>query len=112
EEALQIDQSLGAPNRVASRLHGLAAVAVNQGDYLTGRALAQQSLEILREQDDRGGIALLLVLHGEIARGQGDYERAIAFYEECRGRRAVVGCRGGCSGYPRRGTAAGGPRCL
>src|SRR4029079_2482659 len=59
-----------------------AILAVEQGEYVTGRALHEQNLAILREIGDKEGIARTLESLGTISWLQSRYAEARALYEE------------------------------
>jgi len=63
-------------------LHGAAWLADGQGDIAQATNMAEQSLSLFREADDKGGIAHALNLLAIIAADQGHYERAIALVQE------------------------------
>ena len=63
-------------------LHGAAWLADGQGDITQARALAEQSLSLFREADDKGGIAHALNLLAIITADQGQYEHAVAHAQE------------------------------
>jgi tetratricopeptide (TPR) repeat protein len=59
--------------------HALAS----PGECKEGIGLFEHGLGLFRELDDKPGIAQTLIGVGELARLDGDYERAEAAYEEC-----------------------------
>ena len=63
-------------------MHGAAWLADGQGDIAQARALAEQSLSLFREADDKGGIAHALNLLAIITADQGQYEHAVAHAQE------------------------------
>jgi predicted ATPase/class 3 adenylate cyclase/Tfp pilus assembly protein PilF len=86
----------GAPTHErAQALAGAGALAMEQGEYATARALLEAGLSIMRTLGDRRGTASSLASLGGIAREQGDYERARALYEESLAIRRESGDRSG-----------------
>ncbi len=63
-------------------LHGAAWLAYGQGDIAQATPLAEQSLSLFREADDKGGSAHALNLQAIITADQGQYERAVALAQE------------------------------
>jgi hypothetical protein len=57
-------------------------LAGHQGDYAAARALLEQSLTLFCELGDRGFIAHLLQLQGDVALWQGDYPAASSLSEQ------------------------------
>jgi predicted ATPase/DNA-binding SARP family transcriptional activator len=69
-------------------LYGGGALARSQGDYAGALALFEESLALLRQQDNRRGIAALLNGMGVVACEQGDNARARDLWEE-----SLIVCR-------------------
>ncbi len=63
-------------------LHGAAWLADGQGDLAQARAMAEESLSLCREADDKSGAAHALNLLAIITADQGQYERAAALAQE------------------------------
>jgi non-specific serine/threonine protein kinase len=63
-------------------LNWTSELAWRQGDYKAARALAEEGLKLLRELDDKQGIAVSLHRLGIIARDQGDHAMAHALFTE------------------------------
>ena len=63
-------------------LNGAGILAQCQGDYVVARALHEESLTIMRQLGNPGGIASSLMSLGNVAAGQGDYAVARTLYEE------------------------------
>lgn len=82
----------------AKALTGAAILAVEQGDYATGRALHEQNLAILRELGDKEGIARTLESLGTMAWLQSRYAEARALYEESLAIRREMGDIRGVAG--------------
>jgi predicted ATPase/class 3 adenylate cyclase len=75
----------GAEERTPERAKALNAAGVlarYQGDYPAARALHEESLAILRQLDDKKGMAVSLNSLGNVAWEQGDYPAARALHEE------------------------------
>ncbi|HEX9386667.1 MAG TPA: tetratricopeptide repeat protein [Anaerolineales bacterium] len=66
----------------AKLLARAAELAYRQSDYAATVELAEESLEIYREVDDKQGIASVLIKLGNAATEAGDYETASGFLEE------------------------------
>ena len=66
----------------ARALQAAGALARNQGDYATARALSEESLAIKRELGDKQGIAASLNNLATLALSQGDFAAAGPFYAE------------------------------
>ena len=67
----------------AKALNGAGAMAWQQCDYPSARALHEEGLAIRRKLGDRRGIAASLGNLANVARDQCDYASAQALYEEC-----------------------------
>jgi predicted ATPase/DNA-binding NarL/FixJ family response regulator len=65
----------------ARALHAAATLAVFQGDHIGARALQEEGLHVLEEQDDTPGVYSALTALGLIANLQQDYEAAQEFVE-------------------------------
>jgi predicted ATPase len=75
----------GDTSPTAARGHALnaaAGMAVDNSDYATGRAYAEEALAIHREQGDRWGIARSVYMLGYAAIESGDFETARPLFEE------------------------------
>jgi predicted ATPase/DNA-binding SARP family transcriptional activator len=89
----------------ARALDGAGALAYSQGDYVTARALHEESLSLRRELGDRQGVAWSLNSLGNIVHPQGDYALARDLYQESQGLFRELGDRQGvarslsCLGY-------------
>jgi predicted ATPase len=71
--------------RTAARAHALnaaAGMAVDNGDYTTGRRYAEEALTIHRELGDAWGSARSVYMLGYAAIESGDFETARPFFEE------------------------------
>ena len=75
-------RELGERRGIARCLTGLAWVAIDEGDFATGRALHVESLAIMRELGERRGIALAHAGLGHIANVEGDHRAARVHTEE------------------------------
>lgn len=83
-QALALYRELGARRDVGWTLVHLTMSSVGRRDeYDDALALAEEGLALLREEDDKSGIAQALTNLGELARLQGDLLRANEAYEEC-----------------------------
>src|SRR5215210_2903961 len=83
--ALATQESAGGPRRTAARakvLSGGGFLAWMQGDQATARPLAEESVELFREGDDKFGLGITLSRLGITALAQGDYAAAQAALEE------------------------------
>jgi predicted ATPase len=63
-------------------LNAVAGMAVENGEYETGRRYAEQALAIHREHGDAWGIARSTYMHGYAAIESGDFEAARPLFEE------------------------------
>ncbi|MGH2453210.1 MAG: tetratricopeptide repeat protein [bacterium] len=70
------------PTLRARALYGAAMLARDQGDFAKAEQLAQQSLQLSREQDGVQGVALTLNLLGYLAGRRGDYNKATEILDE------------------------------
>jgi non-specific serine/threonine protein kinase len=75
-------------NRVLVRLAG---IALERGDFETGRARLQQALDVARAADDGWSRAMTLVTLGDLERSQDEHARAGALYEESLAAFAAIG---------------------
>jgi predicted ATPase len=83
-EALALYQELGdETNRAWALLFLGVHCAGSQSEITEGMALIEQALALSRDQDDEAGIIRALNRLGELARLDGDYDRAGKLYEEC-----------------------------
>jgi predicted ATPase/class 3 adenylate cyclase len=84
DESLVIYKTLGASGRhgMAEVYLGLGDVATEVGDYDSAPGLFEQGLVIMRELDDKWGIASALRLLGWCAMRPGDYTLAKEYLEE------------------------------
>ena len=74
---------VGATTLVRARvLYRAGSLAWYQGDYERAQSLCEESLDLLRQLEDKGGIASSLIILGLVTASQGDYERAVAMCEE------------------------------
>jgi predicted ATPase/DNA-binding CsgD family transcriptional regulator len=84
-ESLAIEREVGDPSRVARRLRSLSLVAMSDGDPPTAGRIAEQSLDLFREQDDEAGqqwamvfVAWARIAAGDMAEGASQMRRALA----------------------------------
>src|SRR5258708_6206396 len=75
-------------NRVLVRLAG---IALERGDFESGRARLEQALNVARAADDGWSRAMTLVTLGDLERSQDEHPRAGARYEESRWACAAIG---------------------
>ena len=61
---------------MASALNNEGNVAHNLGDFVTARAIYEESLALRRELSDRQGVATSLINLGSVAQKQGDFAAA------------------------------------
>lgn len=66
----------------AKALATAAHLAYRQGDHTAARALAEESLTIYRQIEDKRGIAFVLSALGRITWDLGDYETGLGLFEE------------------------------
>ncbi|MGQ0549041.1 MAG: ATP-binding protein [Armatimonadota bacterium] len=66
----------------AKAIYGAAALAWRQWDHGRAAALAQESLTLCRDLEDKLGIAISLTILGQVALRQGNFERARAAFAE------------------------------
>ncbi len=91
EGRAQLQRALASPNcrdHTSSRavaLDGAGALAFNQGDYSSSRALHEESLAIRRKLGDDEGVAEALRNLGNVADEMGEYARAVELYEQALG---------------------------
>ena len=79
-----IDRAASAdPRLLANALRSGSALALIAGDYPLARELADRSLVVYRELDDRTGIARSLSNLGAILHAQGELDLAAATLDEC-----------------------------
>jgi predicted ATPase/DNA-binding CsgD family transcriptional regulator len=84
QKDLILAQQLGDKHTVAWSMIHLAMDSVNRlEENAEAVKLCEEGLAILRELDDKPGIAQALNNLGELARAAGDYDRAGEVYEEC-----------------------------
>src|SRR5262249_13109086 len=77
-ESLALGRELGQHWIIGFALNNLAQAAIIRGDSAQGLQLAEEALALFRAQDIHGGVVELLITQGQIACGQGEYERARA----------------------------------
>ena len=83
-EALALYRELGARRDIGWTLIHLSMPSVGLRDeYEQAVATCEEGLDLLREADDKSGIAQALTNLGELARLHGDFPRAKEAYEEC-----------------------------
>jgi predicted ATPase len=82
EEALEAEGP--GPELRTRALFGAAILAVWQGDYGSGRRLAQESLALARGVGDSGSVARALDALALSEQGDGDNEAAESLFQECR----------------------------
>jgi predicted ATPase/DNA-binding CsgD family transcriptional regulator len=83
KKALHLYNQLGDERNIAWSLVELGGLYMeNEDEYAEGISLVTQGLAILREVDDKPGIAYALNLLGELARLQGDYQSSERYYLE------------------------------
>jgi tetratricopeptide (TPR) repeat protein len=88
EESRALRRQQGALEEDPRLLEGLAALAVNEGDYAQAAALLQQNLRIYREYEeagrdfDRNGLGCTLDLLGGLAYCGGEFPSARSYYEQ------------------------------
>ncbi len=63
-------------------LLGASGLAIGQGDYASAQTMAEESLEIFRESEERSGISESLRYLAAVSRQQGDYALALQRLEE------------------------------
>jgi non-specific serine/threonine protein kinase len=80
---------------MAASLNILGAVAIDEGDFASARALHEESLAIVRQLGNRLGIANSLSNLGVVAYEQSDFVRARALYEESLAIERELGNSGG-----------------
>jgi tetratricopeptide (TPR) repeat protein len=96
EEALALCRRAGGHKEAAAwALSGLGEVAMRQGDYARAVALAEESLMLRREMNDRWGIAISLDTVAWAALHQADYAQAKGSLRESILIREELGDRGG-----------------
>lgn len=83
EQALQLYEELDDKANVGITLSYLAECELALGNYESAWQLAEESMKIEREVNNRPGIATVLYLQGEIAYRQADYVLAQCYYKEC-----------------------------
>jgi hypothetical protein len=81
-EALQQMRELGNPLGLAGWLEWLAGIALSRRDCQTARPLLEERLAICREVGDAGLLIHALGGMGHLARDEGNYAQARAFYQE------------------------------
>jgi len=82
-EAAELYQQSGDKRNSAWSLITLAGIFTDvPNDLLQGIKLCEEGLTVLRELDDKPGIAYALNILGEAARQNGDFEAARLYYEE------------------------------
>jgi predicted ATPase/DNA-binding CsgD family transcriptional regulator len=83
-KALEIYRELGLRREMGWALIHLSMPSAGRRDeYEEGIALCEEGLALLREVNDKPGIAQALTNLGEQARLYGDFPRAVEAYEEC-----------------------------
>ncbi|MGE5102447.1 MAG: ATP-binding protein, partial [Deltaproteobacteria bacterium] len=66
----------------ARALRGRGVFAELEGDYVTARAVYEQSIALCRQSGDRGGLAAALNNLGSVASAQGDVQTALVLWEQ------------------------------
>jgi predicted ATPase len=79
----------------AQALSGAGSLAYLQGDYTAARTFYEQSILLLREIEDRSGLARSLIGLGNVISNQNDYVGALALYEQSRALCEEIGDRRG-----------------
>jgi non-specific serine/threonine protein kinase len=83
-EALALSRELGDEINAAWALIYLGGASLPYpNECAEALAMTEQGLALFRKHDDRVGMAIALTILGELARVDGDYERAGIAYEEC-----------------------------
>src|SRR5262249_9419394 len=75
----------GTPGRPRARgyaLLGAGSLALGQGDFAAAQTMAEESLEIFRQSEERSGIGEALRLLGDVARHRSDDTLALKCLEE------------------------------
>jgi len=89
EESLAMMRDIGDTWSIAMILGNLGEVVRDQGhteaDTARAVALCEESLGLFRQLGDQRGMAFALDYLGVLARGRGDYERALVLYTESLG---------------------------
>ncbi len=75
-------RDLGDKGGMASALNNEGNVAHNLGDFVTARAIYEESLALRRELGDRQGVATSLINLGSVAQKQGDFAAAHRMHAE------------------------------
>ncbi len=84
EQAIEAARAVGDQLNLARALAFLAASRVGSAaQYEDALSIAEEALAIFRTVGNKPGMAQVLNIIGEIARVQGDHERAQAAYEAC-----------------------------
>jgi predicted ATPase/DNA-binding SARP family transcriptional activator/DNA-binding CsgD family transcriptional regulator len=84
-QQLEEDRNPAAPLKRFHTLNLLGLLAINQeGDYVRGATLWEESLALAREVGDPHRVVMVLTNLGYAALLQGDYERVTTFSEEAR----------------------------
>jgi predicted ATPase/DNA-binding SARP family transcriptional activator/Tfp pilus assembly protein PilF len=94
-ELMALPEAAAYPAARAKTLHGAGVLAQIQGDYDAARALYGESLDVLRELDNKPGIASALNNLGQLSYHQSDYETARSLYEQGLAIRREIGDRWG-----------------
>jgi tetratricopeptide (TPR) repeat protein len=77
EESLALQRALGDKHRIAHTLRALAIAFQLKPEFTRAASLQAQSITLFRQLDDRSGLALALLGHGEYASGhEHDYQTA------------------------------------
>lgn len=83
EQGLAMCRKEGRKTRVALMLsEQLGGTALGQENYERAAELFYESLALMRELDDKNGVASVLNDLGILAHAQGDYKRAAVFFDE------------------------------
>ncbi|MCA1725630.1 MAG: tetratricopeptide repeat protein [Thermomicrobia bacterium] len=98
ETMLGLDRACAASVDIRSvALHGVATLALRQGDIPAALTYAEESLTRYREMDDTGGMAAALNILGNAAFERNDYADALAHHTASLALRRAIGDRLGIS---------------
>ena len=82
EEAVELGKSLKGESAVTVARVGLAAVALQDGDFAEASRQAAAAVRVARQQRDDAALAAALAVQGAAAEATGEFDRAHALFTE------------------------------
>ncbi len=97
QAAMHLQQGIGDVISLSYSRETLGMALVKIGRFAEGAQVLEESLRAFTEQDDRSGIALLLVDLGQVAYAQQEYGRAFAYQRDALQIAYTIGDRRRCA---------------